>query len=433
MGAPRASPVGSRIGRNERHRGKVGCGSSRRTPSGDASVNPPGSPARRCPGDPRSPAASATTVSGSSRRSGSRSARATPATQAAAEEPSPRSSGIRLMPCTATAGTGDPPPTHTLAIVGSPCRCHRRGVRRPLRPPTSRRARRRCRSPPRCTGRAPTRTNRTRAQGSPRSRGHGRGCASGYEAQFGGDRGRVRFATTGVRAPAIAHSGSLSPWPVRMHTTVAPRELAFGVEMEQARDAGGARRLGEQALPRQPPIGGQDLAVGHRAIAPSDSVAAATALSHDAGFPIRIAVAIVWGPSRARRARSAPRPGPGTPSTAAARRSRRRRGTPIAEPVARDVAGVARPARSGGRAHGRARRRSRTRPSSAPASRNGLTSSRASRGSVRPGPWPARATASKLPSTSSTRAPWTRVCAILPSATFPFGTSTAHVRPAFAA
>jgi hypothetical protein len=31
------------------------------------------------------------------------------------------------------------------------------------------------------------------------------------------------------------------------------------------------------------------------AIAPSDAVAAATAFSHDAGFPIRIAVAIVCG------------------------------------------------------------------------------------------------------------------------------------------
>ena len=41
--------------------------------------------------------------------------------------------------------------------------------------------------------------------------------------------------------------------------------------------------------------------------------------------------------------------------------------------------------------------------------------------------------ASKLPSTSSTRAPWTSVWAILPSAIFPFGTRTAHVSPAFAA
>ena len=40
---------------------------------------------------------------------------------------------------------------------------------------------------------------------------------------------------------------------------------------------------------------------------------------------------------------------------------------------------------------------------------------------------------SKLPSTSNIRAPWTRVAAILPSATFPFGTSTAHIRPALAA
>ena len=38
-----------------------------------------------------------------------------------------------------------------------------------------------------------------------------------------------------------------------------------------------------------------------------------------------------------------------------------------------------------------------------------------------------------MPSISSTRAPCTSVCAILPSAIFPFGTSTAHVMPAFAA
>jgi hypothetical protein len=41
--------------------------------------------------------------------------------------------------------------------------------------------------------------------------------------------------------------------------------------------------------------------------------------------------------------------------------------------------------------------------------------------------------ASKLPSTSSIRAPCTSVAAIFPIATLPFGTSTAHVRPAFAA
>ena len=68
-----------------------------------------------------------------------------------------------------------------------------------------------------------------------------------------------------------------------------------------------------------------------------------------------------------------------------------------------------------------------------PSSRNGLTlfTSVTGNRSAR-----SRATfsdASKLPSTSSIRAPWTRVAAILPSATFPFGTSTAQVRPALAA
>ena len=68
-----------------------------------------------------------------------------------------------------------------------------------------------------------------------------------------------------------------------------------------------------------------------------------------------------------------------------------------------------------------------------PCSRNGFTQFTSVTDSARPGPARARASASKLPSTSSTRAPCTRVCAILPIATLPFGTRTAHVRPAFAA
>ena len=59
------------------------------------------------------------------------------------------------------------------------------------------------------------------------------------QAELGGDDRGSAGTTTGCAAPEIAHSGSFSPWPVRMHTTVAPAgSVPAACELEQTGDAG---------------------------------------------------------------------------------------------------------------------------------------------------------------------------------------------------
>ena len=294
-----------------------------------------------------------------------------PATQAAADEPSPRSSGIRLTPWSATPGTMAPPARGRVRDRPSrPCRCRRSGSSSgALAPPTSTPgARRRCRrvtSFHRSSAR-PKQSNPgprfaevagTRAVSFTASeaelRGDGRGVGGdGRGLRRAGDRPlRVLQTVTGQHAD---HGG-------------AARELPVGVQVEQAGDARRARRLGEQPLARDAPVGRQDLAIGDGEDLPLGLRRGRDRLvprrrvpdADRRGDRLRIL-------DRPRRARSAPPPAPGTRTAAAARRSRRRAGTRSSPASGWRCCPRSRPARSGCRARGPGSRRSRTRPSSDP-------------------------------------------------------------------
>lgn len=76
----------------------------------------------------------------------------------------------------------------------------------------------------------------------------------------------------------------------------AGRNLACSVLLDQARDTGSGTGLYEHAfLCGKPSVGGQDLVIGDSLNQPPDSSRAATAVSHEAGLPMRMAVAIVSG------------------------------------------------------------------------------------------------------------------------------------------
>ena len=101
---------------------------------------------------------------------------------------------------------------------------------------------------------------------------------------------------TGCDAPAIAHSGSFSPWPVSTHTTVAPRcsvpaAWSLSSPATLAALAGSANNPSRATRRYDARISRSVTA----RICPSDSVAADSAFRHDAGLPMRMAVAIVCG------------------------------------------------------------------------------------------------------------------------------------------
>ena len=109
---------------------------------------------------------------------------------------------------------------------------------------------------------------------------------------------------TGAGAPAMAHSGSLRPLPGDgADDGLARVEQAGGVRLQQAGHRGGGRRLDEDALLRgQQPVGRRGSSRSVTAsIRPPDSSRAASACFHEAGLPMRMAVAMVYG-SRDRRA-----------------------------------------------------------------------------------------------------------------------------------
>ena len=102
--------------------------------------------------------------------------------------------------------------------------------------------------------------------------------------------------TSGI--PTSAVSGSLRPLPVTVHTTVEPRlTQPSSTDLQQAGDAGGRRRLDEHPFGgRDQVICRQDLLVGRGQEAAVGLVAAPRPRQvHDAGAPIRIAVAMVSG------------------------------------------------------------------------------------------------------------------------------------------
>ena len=144
-----------------------------------------------------------------------------------------------------------------------------------------------------------------------------------------------------------AVSMSLSPWPVTVtddragRRTTRPRSRSASSPATPAADAGSTKtpsRRGELAL------GGEDLVVGDRAgTGRRTRRAAATASCHEAGLPIRIAVAMVSGSatgSPVHQRRGALRPG--SRASAGSRVARPSVGVlAVAQPVRRDVAGVA--------------------------------------------------------------------------------------------
>ena len=106
---PRAAAVGIRRSGTRRAGRRSGCGSSRCTESSSSAiVKPPNTAAATLSGWPSISAANANTEIGSASipRSSRADAATTPATVAAADEPSPRSSGIRFRPRRASGASG---------------------------------------------------------------------------------------------------------------------------------------------------------------------------------------------------------------------------------------------------------------------------------------------------------------------------------------
>src|SRR4029079_4127347 len=169
-------------------------------------------------------------------------------TQAAADEPSPRSSGIRFTPWSATAGTMPPPTRAACAIsfetmsvpsVGSspaPCPSH-------VTP---------------CAASVSTVTSFHRSRAKPKQSNPGPRLAevagtravsfTTSQAELSGDGRRVRRDGRGLRGAGDGPLRILEPVSGQ-HADHggAPRELPVGVEVEQTGDARRARGLGEQA------------------------------------------------------------------------------------------------------------------------------------------------------------------------------------------
>src|SRR6185369_383232 len=101
----------------------------------------------------------------------------------------------------------------------------------------------------------------------------------------------------GAGAVEIAHSGSLRPWPVTVHTTVEPRGIS-----PSSHDCSRPATLAALASSTKTPTLRASMRYADRisrsvtaAMVPPEASRASTALVHDAGLPIRIAVAMVDG------------------------------------------------------------------------------------------------------------------------------------------
>ena len=221
-------------------------------PSGSAIVNPPNTAGAALSGCPSIRAACANTAAGSCQLTEERGAASTaPATAAAEDDPRPRSSGIRLSavqrerraaPGRPRRATDAIDAAHQVGAVGGQLVG---ALALPRDTPGS--------------ASVSTVTSLQRSSASPKQSNPGPRFAevagtrtvrrTPLQPQLGRDGGRVgRDRRRGCAAPAIAHSGSFRPWPVSMQTTVAPgRKLPLGVQVQEAGDARGARRLREHA------------------------------------------------------------------------------------------------------------------------------------------------------------------------------------------
>ena len=282
----------------------------------------------------------------------------------------------------------------------------------------ARRARRRRRAPRAC------RRRRARcpadAPGDERG-GHAERCSTPATAST------VAATASPTCTSVIARSGSFSPWPVTVHTTMSSgaTQTLLG-RLEQPGHRRRRRRLHEATLlGGEQPVAVEDLGVADRA-----DVAARLVAGGDRARPTTpgCRCGSRWrssrGAGRARRTRSAPSPPPATRACAGTRVAR-----PsvvvlaVAAPVGGDVAGVADREGSARWARRPGRRRSRTRPSSVPRCGTGSPSSRPRRPDASPSSRTMWSASSKLPWIGTSCAPWMSACASLPSAMCPAGST----------
>ena len=193
----------------------------------------------------------------------------------------------------------------------------------------------------------------------------------------GGGRGRGHVGVdhrVDDRAPALGEPSSavavsLRPWPVTVTTTVLPRTTSPPASSgEQPGDPGGRGRLDEDAVARgELALRGQDLVVADRArTRPPDSSRAASASFHEAGLPIRIAVARVSGSGNGSPVTSGAAPSAWKPRITGACWPCRRSRTACSRASTPRCCRRCRPAAGGSRARRRGSRRSRRRRSSGP-------------------------------------------------------------------
>ncbi len=135
-------------------------------------------------------------------------------------------------------------------------------------------------------------------------------------------------SATSTVIPASAVVGSLSPLPVRTQTTVAsrsssPARTALATPATEAADDGSQNTPSSRARSRCAARISSSVTASMR---PPDSSRAAIASVHEAGLPIRIAVATVSGSSTGRPETSGAAPAAWKPHI---------RGTPSARPASR--------------------------------------------------------------------------------------------------
>ena len=235
-----------------------------RPPRGPRSRSRRTRPVRRCRGGPPAAAASRNAASSSSSRvppATSARASAMPPTIAADDEPRPRACGMALSQRSRSPG-GRAPISSNAARIARTTRCvsssgtlagaltrdldRQAGSRRPRRsagraaPAPGRASRSPVRGWPRWPGPRP-RPGRRRS-------GHGGLSPARRRGPPRRRRGRRRCRRSSPK-PSSAVAVSLSPWPVTVTTTVSPAYDSPCLEvLEQPGDAGGRRRLDEDAV-----------------------------------------------------------------------------------------------------------------------------------------------------------------------------------------
>src|SRR5256714_1821971 len=240
---------------------------------------------------------------------------------------------------------------------------------------------------------------------------------------------------TGDGAVEIAHSGSLSPCPVTVQTTrdpagTSPTSVTWSNPATLAALASSTNTPTCRASSRYADRISRSVTDW---ITPPDSSRASSAFVHEAGLPMRIAVAMVCGPGT---------PAPLTIGAAPDAWNPYIFGRCVALPASTSSVypiqyAVMLPALPTGRQW-----MSGASPSAStisneavfwPCSRSGFTELTSATGKSWDSLEASPRQSSKLPLTWSSRAPWTSAWASLPSAIFPWGTSTAQVSPARAA